>query len=67
MKRKKYVMMCGDNYVKFRMDGSVQGVKYKNAIITEAYILQLPFDVDMAIKSGIIKLVDVTGKWGYVA
>jgi len=60
MKRRKFVMMCGDNHVKFNMKGCVQSVKYKNAIIVEPYIFQLPFNVEMALESGIIKLVEVT-------
>lgn len=56
---KKYRIKAGDNYVYFNLDGTVRGVTKSNAAITEERLRKLPFDVDLAVSSGIIELEEL--------
>ncbi|GFN32512.1 hypothetical protein [Paenibacillus xylaniclasticus] len=56
---KLYVIKCGDRYVRFNLDGSMIGCKYKSSITTLDYLNKLPFNAPLAEASGIIKIEEV--------
>ncbi|QSF43365.1 hypothetical protein [Paenibacillus tianjinensis] len=53
---KQYVIRCGNGYVRFNLDGSMIGCKYKSSKTTESHMKRLPFNIDLAVASGIIKI-----------
>ncbi|OME55499.1 hypothetical protein BSK59_13565 [Paenibacillus odorifer] len=55
-KEQLYVIKCGKGYIRFNLDGSMIGCKYKSSITTESHLSKLPFNVDLAVDSGIIKI-----------
>lgn len=57
---KLYRLKCGNQYVKFNLDGTVRGSKASNAVITESYIKKYPFNIQKAIESGIINIEEVS-------
>lgn len=56
---KLYVIKCGKGYVRFNLDGSIIGCRYKNSVTTESHISRLPFNVALAVASGIIEIEEV--------
>lgn len=54
-----YVIKCGKGYVRFNLDGSMIGCKHKSSITTEGHLRKLPFNVELAVASGIIKVEKV--------
>lgn len=53
-KEKYYVIKCGKGYVRFNRDGSMISCGYSNAVTTAEYLQNLPFNVSLAVASGII-------------
>ena len=54
-----YVVRCGKGYVRFNLDGSMIGCKYNSSIVTKSNLDKLPFNVELAVSSGIIKVEEV--------
>lgn len=57
---KLFVIKCGGKYVKFNLDGSMRGSKMYGATVTERYLRKLPFNIELAIASGIITIEEVS-------
>lgn len=56
---KKYVIRCGRGYVRFNLDGSMINCKHKSSITTESHMNRLPFNLALAVESGIIEIEEV--------
>lgn len=56
---KLYVIRCGKGYVRFNLDGSMIGCKHKSSITTKKHLERLPFNLALAVASGIIKIEEV--------
>lgn len=56
---KLYCLKCGKQYVLFKKDGSVQTVKRQASIVSLDYLESLPFDVTLALESGVITIEEV--------
>lgn len=56
---KLYVIICGKGYVRFNLDGSMIGCRHKSSITTEGHLRKLPFNIEIAVASGIIKIEEI--------
>lgn len=55
----QYRMKTGSNYLYFSLDGTVRGATKNNAVISKERLEELPFDVEMAVLSGIIEVEEL--------
>ena len=55
----QYRLKAGENYLYFNLDGTVRGATKDNATITKERLEELPFDVEMAVESGIIEVEEL--------
>lgn len=55
-KEELYVIKCGKTYVRFNLDGLMIGCKRSNSVVNMNYLRKLPFNLSLAIASGIIKI-----------
>lgn len=56
---KQYVIRCGKGYVRFNLDGSMINCRYSTSKTTEKHLRKLPFNIELAVASGIIIIEEV--------